>query len=131
MLPEDFKFGFQTMFFSASSCGNFGSIGHRTLRNSIATLPTFFIEEGFVFEPDKFFRVRSDNGGILDGGTTTKTCILIFLNEFFCIVCIHRFGEFFVHGFGHSEASVEFRLGFAFRARVTNTVAGEFDYASV
>lgn len=57
---EDFKFGFQTMFFSASSCGNFGSIGHRTLRrnscigrNSIATLPTFFIEEGFVFEPDK------------------------------------------------------------------------------
>lgn len=77
---EDFKFGFQTMFFSASSCGNFGSIGHRTLRrnscigrNSIATLPTFFIEEGFVFEPDKFFRVRSDNGGILDGGTTTKT----------------------------------------------------------
>ena len=44
--------------------------------------------------------------------------------------CIHCLGEFFVQGFGHSEASVEFRLGSAFRVRVTNTVSGEFDYAS-
>ena len=45
-------------------------------------------------------------------------------------LCIHCLGEFFVQGFGHSEASVEFRLGSAFRVRVTNTVSGEFDYAS-
>ena len=44
--------------------------------------------------------------------------------------CIHCLGEFLVQGFGHSEASVEFRLGSAFRVRVTNTVSGEFDYAS-
>ena len=45
-------------------------------------------------------------------------------------LCIHCLGEFFVQGFDHSEASVEFRLGSAFRVRVTNTVSGEFDYAS-
>ena len=45
-------------------------------------------------------------------------------------LCIHCLGEFSVQGFDHSEASVKFRLGSAFRVRVTNTVSGEFDYAS-
>lgn len=45
--------------------------------------------------------------------------------------CIHCLGEFLVQGFDHSEASVAFRIGSAFRATVTDTVSGEFGYASV
>ena len=45
--------------------------------------------------------------------------------------CIHCLGEFLVQGFDHCEASVAFRIGSAFRATVTDTVSGEFGYASV
>ena len=59
-----------------------------------------------------------------------RICQHLFSNFFRKIICIHCFGEFFVQGFDHSEASVEFRIGFAFRAPVTDTVSGEFGYAS-